>query len=93
MAELPKFMEGPGGKDEAIGKAATTLLEASDFQQFRDMMLFTKCEFPVEFLHEILFFITTKTADVNSNFTFVQRTDPRAQRPAHACTSQSRFKA
>ena len=42
MDSLPAFLEGEGGKSEAIGKAATTLLQASDFQQFRDMMLFTK---------------------------------------------------
>ena len=41
-AVLLSSLSGPGGKDETIGKAATTLLEASDYQQFRDMMLFTK---------------------------------------------------
>lgn len=44
MEALPAFLEGPGGKDEAIGKAVTTLLEVGDYRQFREMMLYTKKE-------------------------------------------------
>ena len=44
MSCLPNFLEGPGGKDEAIGKAVTLLLEVSDFEQFKQMMMYRKKE-------------------------------------------------
>ena len=42
MQSLPAYLEGPGKNNEMAGNAITLLLEASDFIQFRDMMLFTK---------------------------------------------------
>jgi len=42
MQALPAYLEGPGKNNETAGNAITLLLEASDFIQFRDMMLFTK---------------------------------------------------
>lgn len=42
MQALPNYLEGPGKSNEKAGKAITLLLEASDFLQFREMMLFTK---------------------------------------------------
>jgi len=42
MQALPTYLEGPGRGNERAGKAITLLLEASDFIQFREMMLFTK---------------------------------------------------
>lgn len=39
---LPDYLEGPGGRDEATGKAIQMLLEIGDFQQFKEMMMFTK---------------------------------------------------
>ena len=44
MHSLPAYIEGPGGKDEATGKAITLLLEVSDFQQFKTMMMFYRRE-------------------------------------------------
>ena len=44
MAALPAYLEGEGKYDEAAGKAITLLMEASDFIQFRDMMMFIKRE-------------------------------------------------
>lgn len=42
--DLPEYLEGAGAKDEATGRAITMLLEAGDFNQFREMMLFSKRE-------------------------------------------------
>ena len=42
MIQLPDYLEGAGKSEESIGKAVTTLLEVSDFIQFREMMLCTK---------------------------------------------------
>lgn len=39
---LPDYLEGPGGKDEEVGKAIQMLLEVSDYQQFKEMMMFLK---------------------------------------------------
>lgn len=44
MKALPDYLEGAGRQNEAIGKAVTLLLEASDYNQFKEMMLFTKRE-------------------------------------------------
>jgi hypothetical protein len=41
---LGPYLEGPGGSKEETSKTVTLLLEVSDFQAFRDMMLFTKKE-------------------------------------------------
>lgn len=42
MKQLPDYLEGSGRSDENVGNAVTTLLEVSDFIQFREMMLCTK---------------------------------------------------
>ena len=42
MTQLPDYLEGEGKNEESIGAAVTTLLEVSDFIQFREMMLCTK---------------------------------------------------
>lgn len=42
LSDLPAYMEGPGAKDEAVGKAIQMLLDAGDFNQFREMMLYLK---------------------------------------------------
>jgi hypothetical protein len=42
MTQLPDYLEGDGKNEESIGNAVTTLLEVSDFIQFREMMLCTK---------------------------------------------------
>lgn len=42
--DLPAYLEGPGAQDEATGRAITMLLEAGDFAQFKEMMLFSKRE-------------------------------------------------
>lgn len=45
MQALPEYIEGPQGRnDEATGKAIQLLVEASDFVQFRNMMMFLKKE-------------------------------------------------
>jgi hypothetical protein len=44
MKSLPDFLEGPGGKDDGVGASITLLLEVSDFQQFKAMMLFARRE-------------------------------------------------
>mmetsp|Transcript_24452 Transcript_24452/g.61680 ORF Transcript_24452/g.61680 Transcript_24452/m.61680 type:complete len:212 (+) Transcript_24452:438-1073(+) len=41
---LGPYLEGPGGTKEETAKTVTLLLEVSDFESFRDMMLFTKKE-------------------------------------------------
>uniref|UniRef100_A0A6U2CB16 ADP-ribosylation factor-like protein 2-binding protein n=1 Tax=Hemiselmis andersenii TaxID=464988 RepID=A0A6U2CB16_HEMAN len=41
---LGTYLEGPGGTREETAKTVTLLLEVSDFEGFRDMMLFTKKE-------------------------------------------------
>ena len=42
MAALPGYLEGAGRHNDRAGRAIQLLLEASDFNQFRDMMMFTK---------------------------------------------------
>lgn len=45
MSSLPDYIDQPEViNDNQIGKAITLLLEVSDFQQFKSMMLFTKRE-------------------------------------------------
>ena len=44
MGSLPAYIEGEGRNDDATGKAITLLLEVSDFQQFKMMMLFARRE-------------------------------------------------
>mmetsp|Transcript_29277 Transcript_29277/g.45879 ORF Transcript_29277/g.45879 Transcript_29277/m.45879 type:complete len:389 (+) Transcript_29277:39-1205(+) len=42
MQDLPGFLESEAGKKEEIGKIVQTLLEISDFRDFKEMMLFSK---------------------------------------------------
>jgi hypothetical protein len=44
MASLPEYISGPGKSDEATGKAITMLLEVSDFEQFKVMMMVNRRE-------------------------------------------------
>lgn len=44
MNSLPDYINGPGKSDEATGKAVTLLVEVSDFEQFKVMMMVNRRE-------------------------------------------------
>lgn len=44
MRSLPAFFEGGGKNDNDVGKTLTFLLEVSDFEQFKNMMMVLKTE-------------------------------------------------
>jgi hypothetical protein len=44
MAALPAYLESPAGKKEETSRAVTMLMQMSEFEEFKEMMMYVKKE-------------------------------------------------